>query len=359
MIIKKRNLYLLTVMLSTIVLSSCIAAYAMADNGVLASEGTDTLVAVTGYTDLNGSFQFPEAGEKVAVLSPSSLPDWSQFEATMDGLREWGYEPVSGKYACVEERTLDDCLEDLIWALEDPEIKAIYCIRGGYGSSEVMDRLPVSLIEQANKPIIGFSDITAYHSAWTKANVPSIHSSTSAAFTRLPEQCSEAQRMLMSGEVPSYQCGGSEHDVEGSAKGILIGGNLATLTSVLDTAYDCTTIDEPYILFLEEVEEDYAHIHRFLTILDHKGILDKAEGLIFGEWVDYPEVCETYTGNSRGGKFKSVADMISRQFLKKKTIPVAFGFPAGHASTNYPLLMGTEVKLDVSENGFSLEWLNQ
>ena len=359
MIIKKRNLYLLTVMLSTIVLSSCIVAYAMADNGVLASEGTDTLVAVTGYTDLNGSFQFLEAGEKVAVLSPSSLPDWSQFEATMDGLREWGYEPVSGKYACVEERTLDDCLEDLIWALEDPEIKAIYCIRGGYGSSEVMDRLPVSLIEQANKPIIGFSDITAYHSAWTTANVPSIHSSTSAAFTRLPEQCSEAQRMLMSGEVPSYQCGGSEHDVEGSAKGILIGGNLATLTSVLDTAYDCTTIDEPYILFLEEVEEDYAHIHRFLTILDHKGILDKAEGLIFGEWVEYPEVCETYTGNSRGGKFKSVADMISRQFLKKKTIPVAFGFPAGHASTNYPLLMGTEVKLDVSENGFSLEWLNQ
>lgn len=123
MIIKKRNLYLLTVMLSTIVLSSCIVAYAMADNGVLASEGTDTLVAVTGYTDLNGSFQFPEAGEKVAVLSPSSLPDWSQFEATMDGLREWGYEPVSGKYACVEERTLDDCLEDLIWALEDPEIQ--------------------------------------------------------------------------------------------------------------------------------------------------------------------------------------------------------------------------------------------
>ena len=243
MIIKKRNLYLLTVMLSTIVLSSCIVAYAMADNGVLASEGTDTLVAVTGYTDLNGSFQFPEAGEKVAVLSPSSLPDWSQFEATMDGLREWGYEPVSGKYACVEERTLDDCLEDLIWALEDPEIKAIYCIRGGYGSSEVMDRLPVSLIEQANKPIIGFSDITAYHSAWTTANVPSIHSSTSAAFTRLPEQCSEAQRMLMSGEVPSYQCGGSEYDVEGSAKGILIGGNLATLTSVLDTAYDCMTID--------------------------------------------------------------------------------------------------------------------
>ena len=359
MIIKKRKLYLLTVMLSMIGLSACIAANTLADTTALVSEGTDTPTVITGYTDLNGSFRFPEAGEKVAVISPSSLPGWSQFEATMDGLREWGYEPVAGKYACVEERTLDDCQEDLTWALEDPEIKAIYCIRGGYGSSEVMDRLAVSLIEQANKPIIGFSDITVYHSAWIKANVASIHSSMSSVFTSLPEQCVEAQRRLMGGEVPSYRCEGSDYDIEGSAQGVLIGGNLATLTSVLDTAYDCTSIDEPYILFLEDVDEDYELIHRFLTILDHKGILDKAKGLIFGEWVEYPEECETYTGNSRGGEFKSVADMISRQFLKGKTIPVAFGFPAGHGNTNYPLLMGAEVKLDVSENSFSLEWLNQ
>jgi muramoyltetrapeptide carboxypeptidase len=163
-----------------------------------------------------------------------------------------------------------------------------------------MDRLAVSLIEQANKPIIGFSDITVYHSAWIKANVASIHSSMSSVFTSLPEQCVEAQRRLMGGEVPSYRCEGSDYDIEGSAQGVLIGGNLGTLTSVLDTAYDCTSIDEPYILFLEDVDEDYENIHRFLTILDHKGILDKAKGLIFGEWVEYPEECETYTGNSRG-----------------------------------------------------------
>ena len=87
----------------------------------------------------------------MAVISPSSIPSREEFEGTMDGLGEWGYIPVAGKHVCVEERTLEDCLEDLRWALEDPDIKAIFCVRGGYGASEVMDQLPLSLIEQADK----------------------------------------------------------------------------------------------------------------------------------------------------------------------------------------------------------------
>lgn len=87
------------------------------------------------------------------------------------------------------------------------------------------------------------------------------------------------------------------------------------------------------------------------------GVLDKAAGIVFGEWVDYPEECDTYNGNSRGGKFESVADMISRQFLVDKKIPVAFGFPAGHSGANYPLLVGAMVNLEVREDCYSLEWM--
>ena len=164
---------------------------------------------------------------------------------------------------------------------------------------------------------------------------------------------------MMKGKIPVYQCQGNEYDIQGSAEGILIGGNLATLTTVLSTDYDCTTIKEPFILFVEEVEEDYEHIHRFLTILDHQGILDKASGLIFGEWVDIPTECGTYNGNARGGRFKSVADMISREFLQGRQTPVAFGFPAGHGNANYPLLMGAKLKLDVSEDSYTLEWIKE
>ena len=151
---------------STLFLSS--GALADTDSSVHITEGTDTPVTVTGYTDFNqNSFHFPEEGDKVAVISPSSIPSREEFEGTMDGLGEWGYIPVAGKHVCVEERTLEECLEDLKWALEDPEIKAIFCVRGGYGASEVMDQLPLSMIEQADKPIIGYSDITVYLSSWT------------------------------------------------------------------------------------------------------------------------------------------------------------------------------------------------
>ena len=324
----------------------------------LLSQGADTSITIKGYTDFHNAFRFLEEGDKVAVISPSALPSQKQFETTMEGLREWGYIPIEGKYVCCEGRTLDNCIEDLMWALEDPEINAVFCVRGGYASTEVMDRLPLSVIELAEKPIIGYSDITVYLSAWTQAGLPSIHASMASAFKDIPEECREAEKRVLRGEIPSYICQGSEFDLEGTAEGILVGGNLSTFSAVLNTAYDCTSMEEPFILFLEEVEEDYEHIHRYLTVLEHFGVLDRAAGILFGEWINYPAECETYNGNSRGGRFQSAAEMVRREFMADRDIPVAFGFPAGHGDANYPLLMGTKVKLAISEKSYSLEWLN-
>lgn len=358
---KNSAMFNLIVVLSAFFLSSCTFSKpgTKSEPAATVSEGTDTPITVTGYKDFHHEpFRFPEKGDKVAVISPASLPSEEKYNAIMDGFRDWGYDPVAGKVACVDERTLEDCVADLEWALEDPEITAVFCVRGGYGSSEVMDRIPLSLIEQAKKPFIGFSDNTVLLSAWTKAGIPSIHASTAQVFLDFPEACLDVERRILGGEVPSYRCEGSEYDLPGTAQGILIGGNLSTFTAVLDTAYDCTVLDEPYILFLEDVGEDMEHIHRLLTILDHRGVFDRAAGIVFGEWTEYPEECPSYSGSSRGGRFQSVSDMISRQFLPGRNIPVAFGFPAGHGDTNYPLLMGTEVKLEVKEDSFSLEWLD-
>ena len=160
----------------------------------------------------------------------------------------------------------------------------------------------------------------------------------------------------MKGDIPGYRCISSGYNRDGEAEGILIGGNLSTFTSVLGSAYDCTKTDQPYILFLEDVGEDTQHIHRYLTVLKHLGILDRAEGIIFGEWTELPVSGNDYSGNSRGGKFTSVADMISRTFPELSGVPVTFGFPAGHGDVNYPLLMGETVRLTVSGDTFTLEW---
>ena len=349
----------LALILSMAVFMPVLKTYAGQAGQAVFSEGTDTSVKITSYIDLSktGTY-FLKEGDKIAVIAPSALPGSEAVRNTVEGLKLWGYVPVEGKYVSVEKRTLDQCIEDLTWALTDPEIKAVFCVRGGYASCEVLDKLPLSLIKNASKPIIGFSDITTYLSAWTVEGLRSLHSSMLDCFNgTLPYACTDAVQNMMKGKIPVYECQGNKYNIEGSAQGILIGGNLATLMTVLDTEYDCTNIDEPFILFLEEVEEDYEHIHRYLTVLKNKGVLDRASGIIFGEWVDIPVECETYNGNSRGGKFESVADMISREFLEGVQIPVAFAFPAGHGQVNYPLLMGSKLQLTVSENGYTMEWI--
>lgn len=179
----------------------------------------------------------------------------------------------------------------------------------------------------------------------------------SGTFDGLPEECIEAERRLIAGEIPTYTCKANDFCKEGEAEGILIGGNLSTFTSVLGTAYDCTQMDEPYILFLEDVGEDLQHVHRLLTILKHLGALDKAAGIVFGEWTDYPADPSNYGGSSRGGTFTSMDDMISRQIVSDMDIPVAFDFPAGHGDVNYPLLMGVTAHLSVEEGSFTLSWV--
>ena len=324
----------------------------------LFSEGVDTPIEVMGFKQYKGADAgcFLKAGDKVAVISPSSLPTREQADATINGLKEWGYIPVEGKYVCTVDRTLDNCREDLEWALSDPEIKGIFCVRGGYASCEVMEVMDRKLITETRKPIIGYSDITACHSTWTRAGVPSIHASMSAAFTDLPEECAEAERKMLQGEIPTYKCQGTEYDRQGTAEGILIGGNLTIMTTVVNTAYDSTKLDQPYILFLEDVECDYHQVHYSMTVLKNSGVLDHASGIVLGEWIDTDPETGDYIGDSRGGKFRSVYDMLYRQFLKNLDVPIAYGFPGGHGEKNYPLLMGEKVKLSVTQDSFTLEW---
>lgn len=322
------------------------------------TEGADTVCEITGYSRYSGPFAsaFLSEGDRIAVISPSSIPSAEQTDATIEGLKNWGYIPVEGKYLRAEEHSMESSLADLKWALTDPSIKAVFCVRGGYGASELMDVMPEKQIARAGKLIIGYSDVTVFHSAWTAAGTPSIHASMSAAFMDLPAECVEAERKILQGEIPEYQCAANDYCREGTAEGVLIGGNLSTYTAVLDTVYESSKIDEPYILFFEETGESIRHIHRYLTVLKHNGVLDKAKGIVFGEWTEIPSVFGVYDGRTRGGQYASVADMICRQFLSEYDIPVAFGFPAGHAEVNYPLLMGEKAVLTVSKDCFTLKW---
>ncbi len=320
-------------------------------------EGVDTKceVSYSQYEGVNGDM-FLSKGDKIAVIAPCSRPSRNQMDATINGLKEWGYIPVEGRHAYDEICTIQDIEEDLKWALEDRDIKAIFCVRGGCGASEVMDDISLDLVKDSRKLIIGYSDVTVFHSAWSCAELPSVHACMSVAFDGLDSECVDAEQALLQGSIPEYKCESNEYCKKGTGDGILIGGNLSTFCSVLGTAYDITRADEPYILFVEDIGENLVHIHRYLTILKHLGVLDKASGIVFGEWTDMPENLGDYLGPSRGGSYESIAEMISRQFLGDLEIPVAFGFPAGHGDINYPLLMGEEVHLSVNEDSYTISY---
>ena len=224
------------------------------------------------------------------------------------------------------------------------------------GSTQAMDRLGVDAIAKARKPIIGYSDISVYHAAWTKAGQPSIHACMSETFTSLAEECREAEARILKGEIPRYQFESTAEGVDGEAVGVLVGGNLATFSAVLGAEYDSTRMGKPYILFLEEVGGNFRQIHRSLTIMKHVGVLDRAAGIVFGEWTELPTDGTGSFGAERGGDFESVADMIRREFLADVHVPVAFGFPAGHGDVNYPLLMGVNVKLKKKKKNCTLDW---
>ena len=344
---------LLVLLLAALCLTSCTNNK---EKTVIFDEGVDTQIEVISYHPYEGSgVCFLNPGDKVAVISPSAYPDEKSRDAVMEGLKGLGYEPIEGKYTVGEMRTLENVIEDLDWALSDDQIKAIFCIRGGAGSSQLLDHLDLDLIRNKRKPIIGFSDITTFLNIWAICGVPSIHGAMADLFMDLPAECAEVEKHVLQGELPSYRVAGSEYDKTGSAEGILVGGNLSVTIETLSTADDPLLIERPYILFIEDVAEDTEHIWRYLSVLKNAGVLDKASGIIFGEFTEV-EVCETYDGSSRGGKFASVAEMINREFMNDAAIPVAYGFPAGHGINNYPLLFGEQVRLEVKEDFYTIEW---
>ena len=291
---------------------------------------------------------FLQAGDKIALLSPSYNTPMENVEAAAAVLRGWGFEPVigahvgevyRGKYAGKPKERVSD----LEWALRDPSIKAILCNRGGYGTIRLVDLLPMEELAAHPKWLVGYSDITTLLEMENRAGVMSIHGTmgTHLAQTRGNDPSSTLLRDLLLGQVPAYKVPAHPENRPGHATGILVGGNLCTFTPILGTQADAT-LGLDIILFIEEVEEDMSHIDRLINTLILNGVFDRCKGIVLGE----------FTGCKANLDFDSVEDMICSYV--PTGIPVLCGFPTGHDDVNLPLAMGAPVTLDVTAAGASL-----
>ena len=280
-------------------------------------------------------------GDLISILAPAKSIDKSIVDYAKDFLVQRGFQ-VKVSAHCIGRHhyysgTDQERISDFQSAIDDSEVMAILCARGGYGSVRVFDRLDWTKFREQPKWIIGFSDITVFHHILQSMSIQSIHGTMPLDFESNSKEALQTMIMAAGGEPFKIQVDTSEKNKEGSAKGELIGGNLSIIYSLLGSQYAFDFRNK--ILFIEDLSEQYYHIDRMLHALKFHGVFDQISGLVVGGMTDMKDT-EVPFG-------KDVYDLVL-EHLEGKEIPVGFDFPCGHINDNRAMIVGADVFYQVS-----------
>jgi muramoyltetrapeptide carboxypeptidase len=235
--------------------------------------------------------------------------------------------------------------------LDHPDIKAIFCARGGYGTMRLLDKIDLKGFAEHPKWVVGFSDITALHAyLQMRIGVASIHAAMPYTFrevTGTGNPSAESLFRILKGELPSYVVPANPMNREGKGTGILLGGNLSVLYSLTGTPFQFPT--RGAILFLEDVDEYLYHIDRMMQNLKLAGMLENLAGLVVGGLIDM---------HDNEVPFGMDAAEIIRAAVKEFDFPVCFDFPAGHLKPNMAMVLGRQVSLEVTAGGSQLTYID-
>ena len=296
-----------------------------------------------------------KAGDKVAIISPASTPGDNNPELAAATLRAWGFVPVIGQHVLTRchayAGTIEERCAELRWALNDPEIKAIVCTRGGYGSAMLLDPMTHADFKRHPKWIVGYSDITALHSAMVCSGVMSLHANMGGALGSrgANDSVNLMLRDVLMGHLPSYTVPAHPLNKPGKARGIVLGGNMAVFTNI-GGSRDWDFLDRDnikgrdIILFFEDVSESMPRVNSMLQQLRLKGVLNRVKAIIVGRFTDYKPSHE----------YTDMNEMLA-ETLNGYDIPVCYDFPASHDEDwNYPMIEGCPATLNVSAAGVTL-----
>lgn len=293
---------------------------------------------------------FLEKGDKIGIVAPASHLGMD-LSAAVEIFNSWGLEVVLGKSTSAEWHQFagDDHLRtaDFQLFLDDPEIKAIVAARGGYGTVRIIDRLNFSKFMQSPKWIVGFSDVTVLH-AHLHANfgIATLHAQMPLNLNTATLPSLQSMRNSLFGPPPDFSYASRLRTKSGEGKGLLTGGNLSVLVSLLrsPSELDCTG----KILFLEDVGEYYYAIDRMFYTLKRAGILSGLAGLVLGG----------FTGlKDKAIPFGSGVEEMVLDLVREYDFPVASDFPAGHIDNNQALILGKEVNLLVKNENIHLKYI--
>jgi muramoyltetrapeptide carboxypeptidase len=291
-------------------------------------------------------------GDTIGITCPAGFMPLESAQTCIRTLQDWGYRIRTGQTLGSPSEnyfsgTDDERLADFQQMLDDKEIAAILCGRGGYGLTRIIDRIDFTAFQKAPKWIIGFSDITLLHThIHSNYKIATLHAPMAGAFNDGGAATAFVQslRSALAGESAKYECTPHPFNRPGTATGRLVGGNLALLAHAVGTPSDIRTKGK--ILFLEDVGEYLYNIDRMLHQLRRAGWLDRLAGLIIGGFTDMKDTQRP---------FGATVEEIIRDVVKDYDYPVCFGFPVGHQKENYALKTGLKHRLIVKPGHVRLE----
>jgi len=311
---------------------------------------TNFSLKLSSQTTSNNKLIKPEyltVGDTVAIVAPSGvLKNYDNYINKAKKLLDyWGLNVVIGENIFKDDgHFAGNDIErsyDFQTALDDKSIKAIWCARGGYGAMRMIDNLNFKKYNLNPKWIIGYSDITVIHSSLHVQKSESIHGLMCKSLDDLDIYKDESVKLLketLFGESLSYHIKGNDYNIEGIAKGQLVGGNLTLLNSLLGSKSSIDTKGK--ILFIEDLGEYLYHIDRMLYSLKRAGYFDNLNGLIVGDFTDLRKNTTPFGRN---------LNELIIEIVDEYKIPVVFGFPAGHGQKNYPMILGREIEINTTK----------
>lgn len=284
-----------------------------------------------------------QKGDTIAILATARKNIDDNLNPAIDLLHSWGLEVVIGKSIGLDDNQLAGTDEqraaDFQEQLDNPNIKAIWCVRGGYGTVRMVDLLDFTNFKQNPKWIIGFSDVTVLHNHLNTMGFKSIHGIMPISIPKATPEAIESLRIAMFGESLKYAIEPNTMNRFGDASGELVGGNLSILYSLFGSksAIDCAD----KILFIEDLDEYLYHIDRMMMNLKRNGCLESIKGIIVGSMSKMKDNDIPWGKNAL-----EIIDDIT----KKYNIPVIYNFPAGHIHDNRALILGSKVTMHLNKN---------
>jgi muramoyltetrapeptide carboxypeptidase len=280
-------------------------------------------------------------GDTIAIVATARKNIDDNLKPAISWLKNWGIEVVIGSTIGLDNNQLAGTDEqraaDFQAQLDNPNIKAIWCVRGGYGTVRMIDLLDFTKFKQSPKWIVGFSDVTVLHSHLNTMGYQSIHGIMPVS-SKASEEAKETLRKALFGEHLEYTVPCENMNRLGTAKGELVGGNLSILYSLFGSpsAIDCSD----KILFIEDLDEYLYHIDRMMMNLKRNGCLESLKGIIVGGM--------TKMNDNEVPWGKNALEIID-DVTKNYNIPIIYNFPAGHMADNRALIFGKQVSIEVND----------